>query len=240
MQGPLNAIELPLLDGMPHPCPYLPGRLAANEFMFLSDFSAADYAAMMDRGFRRSGEVVYRPICRGCNECTPIRVPVAQFRASRSHRRVLKKNRDVEVEIAPPALTDEKWRVYSSYLAAMHDGSMGDCREDLEEFLYRSPIDTQEMVYRVAGQVVAVGIVDVCPQALSSVYFFFDPAHARRSLGIFGALMEIEECRRRGLAYWYIGYYVRDCRRMNYKTQFRPYELLGEDGVWSPPSTHES
>jgi arginine-tRNA-protein transferase len=230
-----SAIALPLFRGAPHPCSYLPGQVAINEFSVGIGMDAAGYQDLMDRGFRRSGEVIYRPACQSCRECIPIRVPVERFQISRSQRRVFRKNIDVQVEIGPPELTDEKWEVYSNYLSAMHDGSMSNCREDQKEFLYQSPIDTQEMVYRIDGRVVAVGIVDVCPNALSSVYFFFDPAFARRSLGIFGALKEIEECRRRGLPYWYIGYYVRHCRRMNYKAQFTPYELLREDGVWALP-----
>jgi arginine-tRNA-protein transferase len=164
---------------------------------------------------------------------------VADFAASRSQRRAGRRNADVEVAIGPPALDGEKWRVYAAYLSHQHDGSMGGTREELEEFLYQSPTDSLEMVYRAAGRVIAVGIIDVCPHALSSVYFFFDPAEHRRSLGTFGALCEIEECRRRGRPYWYVGYYVRDCRRMNYKAGFRPCELLGEDGVWRPMTPAE-
>ncbi|HUN80106.1 MAG TPA: arginyltransferase [Phycisphaerae bacterium] len=225
-------LHLPLLAGPAHPCSYLPDRTAINEFTVAGRLSGAEYHALMDRGFRRSGDVVYRPACPGCRECIPIRVPVGDFAPSRSHRRVLRKNRDVEITVASPRLSDEKWQVYASYLAAMHDGTMSDDREGLEEFLYQSPTSTLEMVYRIEGKVVAAGIVDVCPEALSSVYFYFDPLHARRSLGIFGALKEIEECRRRQIPYWYIGYYIRDCRRMNYKAQFQPCELLDENGHW--------
>lgn len=232
MPAPLDLMALPLFRGAPHPCPYLPGRIAGNEFGVFPKLDSAVYQRMMDAGFRRSGQVVYRPRCAGCRECRPIRVCVPAFVPSRSQRRVLRRNADVAIEIGPPACDDEKWRIYSSYLRAQHDGAMGEGREDLEEFLYQSPTSTLEMVYRVAGRVAAVGIVDRCPDCLSSVYFYFDPSEAKRSLGVFGALSEIEECRRRGLAYWYIGYYVRDCSRMNYKASYRPCELLGPDGVW--------
>jgi leucyl-tRNA---protein transferase len=225
-------ISLPLFAGSPHPCSYLPGRTAANEFGVFVSLDPVLYQSLMDAGFRRSGGIVYRPRCVGCRECRPIRVPVASFATSRSQRRVRRRNADVAVEIGLPTCDDEKWRVYAAYLRHQHDGEMGEEREELEEFLYRSPTSTLEMVYRAAGRVVAIGIIDVCPQALSSVYFFFDPEVHRRSLGTFGALCEIEECRRRGLAYWYIGYYVRACRRMNYKVAFGPCELLGADGVW--------
>jgi leucyl-tRNA---protein transferase len=168
---------------------------------------------------------------------------VREFAASRSQRRVQKRNADVRVTIEVPNPTDQKWLMDRAYRHWQHDDGAGDEREDFEEFLYQSPLEeagrslTLEMCYWIEDRLAAAGIVDVCPQAISSVYFYFDPLYARRSLGVFSALCEIEECRRRGLAYWYIGFYIRECRRMNYKAQYRPHELLGRDGRWQRPST---
>lgn len=161
-----------------------------------------------------------------------MRVRVSEFSPSRSQRRVLKRNADVEVRIGPPQADDEKHRLFSAYLGYQHDGTMSDDRADFEQFLYHSPTQTLEMTYHAAGRLVAVGIVDVCPTAISSVYFFFDPAESKRSLGVFGGLREIEECHRRGLPYWYLGYFVRDCRSMNYKASYGPHELLDARGDW--------
>lgn len=209
--------------------------------MLSRQLAPESYQRLMDAGFRRSGCIVYRPICEGCRECIPIRVPVRDFAPSRSQRRVQRRNADVRVTIDVPRATDEKWRLYHEYRLWQHDDVGGDEREDFEEFLYHSPLEeagrtfTLEMCYWIGERLAAVGIVDVCPDSLSSVYVYFDPIHAQRSLGVFSALCEIEECRRKGLAYWYVGYYVQDCRQMNYKAQYRPYELLGRDGVWRRP-----
>lgn len=218
--------------GSAAPCPYLPGRRAVYEYAIPGALAPEKYQRLMDAGFRRSGDVVYRPVCEGCRECVPIRVAVQEFEPSRSQRRVRRRNVDVEMRIGPPVLTDEKHALFARYLREQHDGSMSDRREDLEEFLYRSGTETLEMTYHVGSRLVAVGIVDVCPISLSSVYFYFEPAESRRSLGILGGLFEIDECRRRGLPYWYLGYYIRDCRRMNYKACFRPHELLDSSGGW--------
>jgi arginyl-tRNA--protein-N-Asp/Glu arginylyltransferase len=228
-------VSLPLYTGGPGRCAYLPGRTATHEYAMTQRLTSAAYQRMMDEGFRRSGMVIYRPVCEGCRECVPIRVPVSEFVASRSQRRVLRRNTDVDLQICQPVATDENWQLYAAYRSGQHDDSDGGDRAGFEEFLYQSPVETLEMCYRVGGRLVAVGIVDACPNALSSVYFFFDPAEARRSLGVYSALAEIEECRRRGLAYWYIGYYIRECRQMNYKAQYRPHELLGSDGCWRRP-----
>lgn len=233
----ISLSQLPIRRGPNHACPYLPDRTATNEYTYIPALPPQDYLTLMNRGFRRSGEFVYRPVCDGCSECVPIRIPVAHFSRSRSQQRVARRNADVSVSIGPPIPTDDRHALFCRYLRHQHDGSMSDRREDFEDFLYRSPTTTLEMTYAVESRIVAIGIVDVCPPALSSVYFYFDPDEARRSLGIFGGLCEIEECRRRGIAYWYLGYYVRDCRRMNYKASFRPYELLDRRRGWiaAPP-----
>lgn len=235
-KSPLDSLT-PLHISVPHPCPYLPNRESTSLFQLTKSLPPATYQRLMDSGFRRSGQMVYRPICTTCTECRPIRVPVATFEPSRSQWRAVKRNRHVDVEIDAPYPTDEKWRVYKAYLDFQHDESMAQDREDFERFLYRSPTTTLEMTYRLNGRVVGVGIVDLCPNCLSSVYFYFDPSEARRSLGVFSAVREIEECARRGLPYWYAGYFIRECQRMNYKAQYRPYELLGTDGVWKPAAT---
>lgn len=236
---------LPLLRSEPHSCPYLPGLVAEDEFAFAHAIDPAAYEALLEQGFRRSGRLVYRPVCLQCRECRPLRVPVADFRPSRSQRRVARRNRDVTMRFEHPRCSDEKWRMYRDYLAYQHDGTMSDHRQDFERFLYDSPTQTLEMSYHVADRLVAVGIVDTGPTCLSSVYFFFDPAEARRSLGTYSALTEIAACRSSGRRYWYAGFFIRGCRRMSYKAHFRPYELLDRDGQWrlanpqpAPPASH--
>ena len=225
-------IPFPLYRSGAHPCPYLPGRDAAEEMTLADWMDGAAYQHLMNLGFRRSGRLVYRPVCEDCRECIPLRIPVERFRPSRSQRRVWRRNRDVTVEVGLPEPTDEKWRLYVAYLRFQHDGTMSEGREDFLRFLYDSPIETIEMVYRVGRRVVGVGIVDACPSCLSSVYFYFDPAEAHRSLGVYSILSEIAACRQRALPYWYGGFYVRDCSRMSYKADFHPNELLGAEGLW--------
>ncbi len=227
-----NALPLVLYESQPHPCAYLPGRLAVDEFGIAERLPPAIYERLMNRGFRRSGRLVYRPVCDGCRECVPLRVRAADFVPSRSQRRVLRRNCDVQVAVGRPEISDEKYRLFCDYVREQHDGQMAMERAAFSEFLYQSPTDTREMVLTIDDRPAGVGIVDVCPGCVSSVYFFFDPVHARRSLGVFSALKEIEMCRQLGIEYWYAGFFVRECDRMNYKASFRPYELLDRDGRW--------
>jgi arginine-tRNA-protein transferase len=163
----------------------------------------------------------------------PIRVPVAEFTPNKSLRRCRRRNADLSLHIAPPRLTEEKLELYRRYQAERHDGTGDEPAESLGDFLYSSPVLTLEFTYRdPRKRLLAVGICDVCSQSVSSVYFFFDPAESRRGLGNFGALAEIDYARDRGIPWWYVGYWVKGCRAMEYKSDFRPNELLHPDGRW--------
>ncbi|KAL0736515.1 hypothetical protein Bca4012_012725 [Brassica carinata] len=85
--------------------------------------------------------------------------------------------------------------------------------------------------YRVDGRLVAVGVVDILPKCLSSVYLFWDPDYAFLSLGKYSAIQEINWVRENqvhcpSLEYYYLGYYIHSCSKMRYKAAYRPSELL--------------
>jgi len=214
-------------------CVYLPNRRWSLR-MFPCPRDDRVYQDLLDDFHRRSGWIVYRPVCAGCQECRPIRIPVAEFRPSKSQRRCLKRNADLRMEIGPPLPTEEKLRLHNRFVADRFDKGDGGfpSLEAYAEVFGRSPVSTREMRFYLRGRLVGVGIVDLLPDVLSSVYFYFDPDEAKRSLGTLSALKEIEYARDTGRAYTYLGYYIRGCREMAYKDRFRPSEVLDPDGVW--------
>jgi len=216
------------------PCPYLPGRVSESRAAWAEGMPGELYHRFMDAGFRRSGKLVYQPVCRGCRACQAIRVPVAEFRPSKSQRRCRRRNQDLVVSAAEPKATDEKYELYRRYLAGRFGRSGAEeKREGFEAFLYESPVETVEFTYRDAGgRLLAAGICDVSRQSLSSVYFYYDPGDASRGLGTFGALREIETAANLGIPYYYLGFWVAGCGAMDYKADFRPFEILHADGVW--------
>ena len=232
------ALELQLALGLntsaPTPCGYLPDQVSMVDFILSDALDRAAYQKLMNSGFRRSGVVFYRPRCPTCQACRALRVPVAEFRPSRSQRRAWRRNADLELRIGPPGYDAEREALLECYQSRVHGERCGERLFDLMETLCTSGVETIEMSYRLDGRLVGVGIVDVCDEGLSSVYFYYDPELRRRSLGVYSVLCEIEECRRRGLPYWYAGYYVAGSAKMSYKMQYRPCELLNDDGVWRP------
>ncbi len=215
-----------------HPCSYLPGREARTEFVFAGRVRAAMYGRLLARGFRRSGHMIYRPNCAGCRECQPIRALTESFRPDRSMRRNWRTNQDLVARIAQPRLSAEKRDLYARYLSVRHDKESS---EGLDDFLYATPVDSLEIEFRLNGTLVGVAIADVVPTGLSAVYTYFEPQLASRGLGTFAVLWQINFCRERRRPHLYLGYFVRDCRKMNYKNRFVPHEILGPDGQWHRP-----
>lgn len=222
-----------LLLGTEHPCSYLPRRLARSVFVdpqLMLD--APRYGALLEVGFRRSGSYVYRPACATCQECKPVRVPVADFRPDRAQRRCLKRNIDLKL-LSGSALDDEHYQLYRRYLRERHPGGGmdPDDYEAFHSFLSSTWGATEVLAARdSAGRLVAGGLVDHVPQGLSAVYTWFDPAETSRSLGTWMVLREIERTRALALPYLYLGYWVNGSPTMDYKRRFKPLESLTAAG----------
>ena len=214
---------------MPHPCSYLPGRMSTILFVDPQRLlSEGEYGAFVRRGFRRSGDLVYRPHCQGCNACVAVRVPVRFFKPTRGQRRVWNRNRDIEILEKPARFDSEHFDLYRRYQAGRHpESGMNDADpQKYLGFLASRQVDSAFFEMRAAGRLLGVAVVDVLPDGLSAVYTFFDPELSPRGLGVFAVLWEIAETARRGLDFLYLGYWIADAPKMSYKTNYRPLEAL--------------
>ena len=226
----------------PSPCPYLAGKEERKVFTHLVGERAGELNNILTQGgFRRSQSIAYRPACEGCRSCVSVRVVANEFEASRSMRRIVNRNSDLvgEMKIAVP--TSEQYSIFRAYLDSRHrDGGMADMTVlDYAMMVEDSHIETRVVEYRrregdeagrQAGDLIAVALTDVLGDGLSMVYSFFEPDEASRSLGTFMVLDHIERASRMGLAYVYLGYWVRGSRKMDYKSRFLPQERLTPDG----------
>ena len=184
------------------------------------------YNELIQHGFRRSGGYVYRPHCPKCQECISVRVPVEQHQLSRNEQRVIRRNADIVVSSARGKYREEHFELYQRYINSRHsDGSMANpSRSDYHRFLICDWTDTLFFEFRYNRQLIAVAVSDVMSSGLSAVYTFFDPDFESRSLGHFAILSQIKEARSRDLDYLYLGYWIKDCNKMNYKHRYRPLE----------------
>jgi arginyl-tRNA--protein-N-Asp/Glu arginylyltransferase len=221
--------------GERYPCPYLPDRQARMRGFRAQALPGALYHALMDRGFRRNGDVFYAMACDDCRQCVPLRVPVATFAPTRSQRRAWRRNHDVELRVQRPQFTPAKWELYRHYLQAQHGTSAsGEDAADFAASLYADVVDTREATYWLGDRLVAVTILDVCAASVSSVYHWFDPAEARRSLGVFSVLAEIAWTAQQRIPHYYLGYWIEGAPTMHYKADYGPHELL-RAGRWQAP-----
>jgi arginine-tRNA-protein transferase len=231
-------------DTAPHPCTYLSGRQAVSRVAIpFQSIDAASYGELVRRGFRRSGDFTYRPACAACQACVPVRVPVARFTPDRSQRRCLKANRTLSAGERPLDFFEEHFLLYQRYQAQRHPGGGmdGDDREQYVQFLLQSRVDTRLVEFRDAGRLSMVSLIDVLDDGLSSVYTFFDPEQPAAGLGTYNVLWQIRQCLANEWPYLYLGYWIRECRKMSYKARFRPIEGL-VDGVWrelDPPTASQ-
>lgn len=212
-----------------HPCSYLPTEQATTLFLDPSQpMDAQVYAELSEVGFRRSGDHLYRPHCQKCSACVPARLPAADFRPNRQQRRILSRNADLQVQAVRPAFSEEYYELYARYIEQRHaDGDMyPPNREQFSTFLVRDLPFSRFYEFRLGNQLLAVAVTDVLPNGLSAVYTFYDPNQEQRSLGRFAILWQISETLRLGLHAVYLGYWIKNCRKMNYKTQYRPIELF--------------
>lgn len=218
-----------LLATEQHPCSYLEQQQAVTLFAQPSEpMSMGIYAQLIDRGFRRSGSFVYRPQCPACSACIATRIPVQDFTPNRNQRRVANKNKDLRVVQRTAGFIPSHFQLYQRYVNERHPGGGMDQPEpdSYLEFLNSPWSDTRFIEFHQGERLLAVSVADVLPQGLSAVYTFFDPHYEHLSLGTYAILHLIEICRQGGLPWVYLGYWISGCRKMSYKTDFRPIELF--------------
>lgn len=161
------------------------------------------------------------------------------------------KSHSMEVTLEEPVFTEEKYQLYRKYQIVVHQTSESSSElqpDGFQEFLCKTPLIRQEakspndppcgygsfhQTYRIDGKLVAIGVIDILPYCLSSIYFIYDPDFSFLSLGVVSALREIqwikcliEQAPKTELRYYYLGYYVHSCPKVRYKSSFKPSYLL--------------
>ncbi len=235
----------------PRPCSYLPDQTAALEYRLYQMLTATQYSQLLGRGWsawERTSSAPAAPPARNASACASTFRPSDHRRAS---RRCRQKNREIETVVSRPEVSGEQIALYNAYHADMQARRGWPNRETspaeyFEGFL-AGPWDFPfEVRYLAEGRLVGLGLIDIVPDAISSVYFYHAPEWRSRGLGTFSILHEIELARELGKRWLYLGYWVGGCQSMAYKNQFEPHELLSayvadkEIPVWKRPDPPEN
>ena len=217
-----------------YPCSYLPGKMARSQVATPCHLiDSRVYSQLIRAGFRRSGTFTYRPYCDDCHACKPVRLAVADFVPDRSRRRVWKRLHHLQATRSDLYYHPRHYDLYLRYqLRRHHGGGMdGSNREQYHQFLLQSNIDSELIEFHEGDELRMVSIIDQLPDGLSSVYTFFDPDIPGTSFGTYSILWQIALCRELGLPYLYLGYWIKGSRKMQYKADFRPLQVL-VNGEW--------
>ena len=202
------------------------------------EIDAKVYNDLIKRGFRRSGQYIYKPHCSSCNACIPIRINVNDFKLSRSQKRVQKKNSHLSIKILPLNFNEDHFELYVNYQKARHlsNGKNNDDIADYNDFLIKSNVATKIIEFREDEALKAVSIVDFLDDGLSAVYTFFYTKNRAASYGTFSIISLVQLCIEEKMTHLYLGYWINDCKKMAYKINFKDYELM-INGVWQVSSS---
>ncbi|XP_075697224.1 arginyl-tRNA--protein transferase 1 isoform X2 [Rhinoderma darwinii] len=167
-----------------------------------------------------------------------------------------------QVKLVPVSMEDPEFvasfessaALYAKYQMSVHKDLPYECGpEEFTRFLCDSPLELDtppdgiscgygsfHQQYWLDGKIVAVGVIDILPYCVSSVYLYYDPDYSFLSLGVYSALREIaftRELQKKAadLCHYYMGFYIYSCPKMRYKGQYKPSQLLcPESYSWVP------
>ena len=211
------------------PCSYLPEEKASLLVVDPTEkISLSEYSQLSQSGFRRSGKTIYRPQCKSCDQCIPIRIPVENFKPKRRHRRIFRRNSQVSVSKVNPFFSVEHFSLYSKYINNRHHSDDMDPSSisQYRDFLVEGKQGTSFYEYREDDVLLAVSVTDSLNDGISAIYNFYEPTLSSRALGIFMILSLIRETKKQNKRFLYIGYWIKECKKMSYKNQFKPLEKL--------------
>lgn len=162
----------------------------------------------------------------------PLRIRVNDLKLSKSQRRVLTRNADLDTEICPVDIASEIHALFDRHKSRFKSG----IPYSIYDFISRdteTPTQCRAVIVRDNDRLVAASFFDIGGESISSIYAIFEPEMSSRGLGIFTMLKEIEFARERGKSLYYHGYAYEGESFYDYKKRFGALEIFDWKGNWT-------
>ena len=219
------------LQNITSACPY---GLPHQAMYGMASFSVIPEKIMgiiLAAGYRRYGNTIYTMRCKNCRRCLPIMLEPFEFSANRSQKRCAQRNRDLRISSMPLTPDQEGITLLQRFFNSRYPAKNNRAEAYYADFFLNAANFSREIRFYAAQKLVASAIIDIGGTWLNAVYFSFAPESAKRGLGIFNIINLIELCREQNIHNLYLGYWLAECRAMDYKAAFRPHYIL-RDGGW--------
>lgn len=209
------------------PCSYIAGNTQSIHYKVIQDCSKEQCESLILRGWRRFGSMYFRPICQDCRACESLKIDALNYAFTKSDRRILRKNAHLTTIIRHPTLTREHLSLFDRYHRYKHHTRDWDAPKSDPKNYYTSFVQGHgdfgfEVLYFEGEKLIAVDLIDILEEGISSLYCYYDPEYPSHSLGRYTLLQQIEFARRLNLKWIYLGYYVEGCQSLMYKANYRP------------------
>ena len=212
-------------------CSYFDDKLSDTRYKFIKNCDIQTYDKMVERGWRRFGNIYFVPECSTCDMCKTIRIDMNKHKWTKSQKRVLSKNKDIQIYIQEPTLSIDHINLFNRYHEKMQEKK--DWRENIidpAEYKY-SYIDGagdfgKEILYFLDDKLICVALVDITKNTISSVYCYYDHDYENRSLGKFSILAQMSIAKQNNIPHLFLGYWIPNHYSMGYKEDYKPFDVL--------------
>ncbi len=212
-------------------CSYLNNKEQTTHYKIIDNCTSNACQELIERGFRRFGKMYFRPVCPTCDECQSIKIDVENFEFSKSMRRVMKKASHIKSYIQPPTLSRDHLNLFEKYHLYMQDKKDWTYQYTTAQHYYNSFVSGHndfgyEVLYYDENRLIAVDLIDILPEGISSIYFYYDPDYSEFSLGRLSLYNQVKFAKKSNKKWIYLGYYVEECPSLSYKSHYKPYLTL--------------
>ena len=211
-------------------------RFFINEEFYTPQISPQQLDSLLADGWRHFGEHFFRYNIgfyeSELRRVLPLRIVLKNFKSSKSQRRVLKKNQDLQVVIRPIEITPEKEILFEKHKRRFKTAVPDSLYDFLSHEPAKIPCEALEVCVYNQEKLFAASFFDVGENSVSAVYAMFEPKETTRSLGIFTMLITIDYALEKGKSFYYPGYAYEGNSFYDYKKRFSALEVFDWEESW--------